>query len=82
MLRSMVSLFSAHLSYFIFVAIIGNSFLFTYSLGGAQLVEELLQNEALAQNKFASAGLQSMKLFLNYCEQFDVLDKVIIHCES
>ncbi|KAG8200236.1 hypothetical protein JTE90_025012 [Oedothorax gibbosus] len=44
--------------------------------GGAQLVEELLQNEALAQNKLASAGLQSMKLFLNYCEQFDVLDKV------
>ncbi|GBM09483.1 Histidine--tRNA ligase, cytoplasmic [Araneus ventricosus] len=44
--------------------------------GGAELVDELLKCESLAQNKFAAQGLESMKLFFTYCELYDVLDKV------
>lgn len=44
--------------------------------GGPELVEELLQSEALIGNKSAKQGLDAMKLFFEYGELNDILDKV------
>jgi len=44
--------------------------------GGMDLVEKLLENEKLMSNKSAKQGVEDMKLLLNYCQLFGVLDKV------
>jgi len=44
--------------------------------GGMDLVEKLLQNEKLISNKSAKQGVEDMKLLLNYCQLFNVMDKV------
>lgn len=43
--------------------------------GGQELVEKLMQDETLMKEKAAETGLQDMKLLLNYCDAFQVLDK-------
>lgn len=44
--------------------------------GGAELVDTLLQDEKLTSNKLAKQGVEDMKLLLNYCKLFNVMDKV------
>lgn len=44
--------------------------------GGMDLVEKLAANETLMSNKSAKQGVEDMKLLLNYCNLFNVMDKV------
>uniref|UniRef100_F6ZY44 histidine--tRNA ligase n=1 Tax=Ciona intestinalis TaxID=7719 RepID=F6ZY44_CIOIN len=44
--------------------------------GGLQLVEKLLSNEELNQNKLALAGLTDMKVLLQYLDLFQVTNRV------
>ena len=40
------------------------------------MIDSLLENPALCSNKSAVQGLEEMKLLLNYCKLFGVLDNV------
>jgi histidyl-tRNA synthetase len=44
--------------------------------GGMDLIEKLYQDESLMKNKAAKAGVDDMKVLLNYCKTFGVLDKI------
>lgn len=44
--------------------------------GGMELVESLMQDPALSENKSAEAGLEDMRLLLTYIELFEIKDKV------
>lgn len=44
--------------------------------GGMELVELLTADEALSNNKSAKAGLDDMKLLLQYVDLFAIADKV------
>ncbi|CAH0561220.1 unnamed protein product [Brassicogethes aeneus] len=44
--------------------------------GKTELVEKLLQDPKLSQNKNAVAGLEAMKLVLQYCQIYGTLDRV------
>ena len=44
--------------------------------GGIELVELLTADEALSSNKSAKAGLDDMKLLLQYVDLFAIADKV------
>jgi len=44
--------------------------------GGMDLVDQLLANETLMANKSAKQGVEDMKLLLNYCQLFGVMDQV------
>lgn len=46
------------------------------SAGGLDLVEELLQDPKLSQNKLAREGLADMKLLFEYLMLFGIADKV------
>ncbi|XP_041462823.1 histidine--tRNA ligase, cytoplasmic-like [Lytechinus variegatus] len=49
---------------------------FVQQNGGQELVDKLLNESALKDNKSAKQGLEAMRLLLKYCEIFGVLDKV------
>lgn len=44
--------------------------------GGKELIEQLLADQSLMAVKDAAVGLDEMKLFLNYCELYGVLENV------
>jgi histidyl-tRNA synthetase len=44
--------------------------------GGPELVEKLLSDTRLATSKTAGEGLAAMKLFLHYCDLYNLKDKV------
>jgi len=44
--------------------------------GGADLVETLLQDTTLMSNKHAKQGVEDMKLLLEYCKLFNVMQQV------
>lgn len=44
--------------------------------GGAELVDQLLQNQELIKSKSAVDGLEAIKLLLKYCETQGTLDSV------
>ncbi|KAI0214715.1 Histidine--tRNA ligase, cytoplasmic [Lamellibrachia satsuma] len=44
--------------------------------GGPELIEALLKDEKLGANKRAAEGLEEMKLLLQYCDLYGILDKV------
>jgi len=46
-------------------------------VGSKELVEKLLEDQALIANKRAKEGLQEMKLLFTYLEAFSILDKVL-----
>ena len=44
--------------------------------GGKELLEQLLADQSLMAVKDAAVGLEEMKLLLQYCELFGVLEHV------
>ena len=44
--------------------------------GGKELVEALMSDTLLKSQKSAQEGLEEMRLLLQYCEHYGVLDKV------
>ena len=48
--------------------------------GGFELVEKLASDARLVAVENAVAGLQDMRLLLQYCDNFGVLDKVSVGC--
>lgn len=44
--------------------------------GGLDLIAQLEKDERLSSNKLAVQGLEEMKLLLNYCNLYGILDKV------
>lgn len=44
--------------------------------GGSEILEQLLKDERLRQQKSAIEGLEEMKLLFRYCELYGALKKV------
>eukprot|EP00057_Strongylocentrotus_purpuratus_P021777 XP_011676251.1 PREDICTED: histidine--tRNA ligase, cytoplasmic [Strongylocentrotus purpuratus] len=53
---------------------------FVQQNGGPELVDKLLTESSLKDNKAAKQGLEAMRLLLQYCEILGVLDKVYVPC--
>ena len=49
---------------------------YVHNHGGLEVLRKMEADEKLGKNKSGKAGIDDMKLLLNYCELFGVLDKV------
>ena len=47
--------------------------------GGIEVLEKMETDEKLGSNKSGKAGIEDMKLLLQYCKLLGILDKVLNH---
>jgi histidyl-tRNA synthetase len=45
--------------------------------GGIDLLQKMEDDEKLGNNKSGKAGIEDMRLLLEYCKLFGILDKVV-----